>query len=242
MTYWNTVGFAELVDHLIENVEGFRYESCSEGGSMKDLFTATKASVINCDDSGDYMSLHMTFYDASYVFHPAQLQLPTVTGSFVQGNDRSTAYSFDYLYGLRASLVGGVMLNFHGDAVGDYATYWPYYVGDLYPNVMRPLIRNGNLYHILPRPDGVHWDGLQYVDLESENEIMGMVLLWKPSNEEGPQKTVKLRGLEADASYQLTFEDRKEQNAVYTGAQLMEGLTVTIEGDFGSEMIWISRA
>jgi hypothetical protein len=107
---------------------------------------------------------------------------------------------------------------------------------------MRPLIRNGNLYHILPRPDGVHWDGLQYVDLESENEIMGMVLLWKPSNEEGPQKTVKLRGLEADASYQLTFEDRKEQNAVYTGAQLMEGLTVTIEGDFGSEMIWISRA
>ena len=242
MTYWCTVGFGELVDHLIKNVENFRYESCSEGGSMKDLFTATKASIINCDDSGDYMSLHMTFYDASYVFHPAQLQLPTVTGSFVQGNDRSTDYSFDYLYGLRASLVGGVMLNFHGDAVGDYATYWPYYVGELYPNVMRPLIRNGNLYHILPRPDGVHWDGLQYIDLDSENEIIGMVLLWKPSNEEGSQKTIKLRGLDADASYQLTFQDRPEQNAVYTGAQLMEGLTVTIEGDFGSEMIWISHA
>jgi len=242
MTYWCTVGFGELVDHLIENVEGFRYESCSEGGSMKDLFTATKASVINCDDSGDFMSWHTTFYDSSYCIHPAQLQLPCVTARA----DANNAYGYyrgigNYEYGLRCALTGAVMVDMYADT--QYQDYWAYYIGDLYQNVMRPLIRNGNLYHILPRPDGVHWDGLQYIDLDSENEIIGMVLLWKPTDTEGPQKTVKLRGLNPEDSYQLTFEDRTEQNAVYTGAQLMEsGLTVTIEGESGSEMIWISHA
>ena len=245
VTYWCTVGFGELVDYLIENVPGFRYESCSEGGSMKDIYTMTKATVLNCDDCADFMSLHMSFYDASYCIHPAQIQLPTVTGSFVSGNYRSTPASRDYLYGLRCSLVGGVMLNFSGEETSgyEYETYWPYYVGDLYKNVMRPLIRNGNLYHILPRPDGVNWDGLEYIDLSSENDVIGMVLLWKPTDTEGPQKTVKLRGLDPDATYRLTFQDRTEQNADYTGAALMnEGLTVTIEGEFGSEMIWLSLA
>ncbi len=242
VSYWCTVGFGELVDYLTENVPGFRYESCSNGGSMKDLYTMTKASVVNCDDTGDYMSLHMSFYDASYCIHPAQIQLPTVTGSFIRGNDRSTDYSFDYLYGLRCSLVGGVMLNYHGEQQNEHETYWPYYL-KLYRETMRPLIRNGNLYHILPRPDGVHWDGLEYYDPDSTAEISGMILLWKPSEKEGPQKTVTLRGLDPDANYKLTFEDRKEQNATYTGAQLMtDGLTVTIDGAFGSEMIWISKA
>jgi hypothetical protein len=108
---------------------------------------------------------------------------------------------------------------------------------------MKPLIRYGDLYHILPRPDGVHWDGLEYIDVDSEREIKGLVMLWKPTNTEGPEKTVKLRGLEAETLYQLTFEDRPEQNCVKSGAELMEnGLTVVIEGEFGSEMIWISEA
>ncbi len=241
IAYWNTVGFAELVDHLLENIEGFRYESCSQGGSMKDLFTATKASIINCDDSSDFWSLHMSFYDGSYCLHPAQIQLPTDALTFTPGSPYFNNIG-DYEYGFRCTLTGGVMLsNWQGTSELD-KEYWNKYITDIYPNVMRPLIRNGNLYHILPRPDGIHWDGLQYVDLDSENEIMGMIMLWKPTNEEGEQKTIKLRGLDPEDSYQLTFMDRPEQNAVYTGAQLMEGLTVTIEGDFGSEIIWISHA
>ncbi len=243
MTYWCTVGFGELVDYLTENVDGFRLESCSEGGSMKDLFTATKASVINCDDSGDFMSWHTTFYDSSYCIPPAQLMLPCVTSRGDPNQPEFYRGIGDYEYSLRCALTGAVHLDMYGETEQQYKEYWPYYVDNLYKNVMRPLIKYGNLYHILPRPDFVHWDGLQYIDLDSENEIIGMVLLWKPTDTEGPQKTVKLRGLEADVSYQLTFEDRTEQNAVYTGAELMEnGLTVTIEGTSGSEMIWISRA
>ena len=244
ISYWSAVGFGELVDYLIETIPGFRYESCSNGGSMKDLYTMTKATVLNCDDSADYMSLHMSFYDASYCIHPAQIQLPTVTGSFIPGNKYSASTAPDYVYGLRCSLVGGVMLNWAGEG-GDHSyfdTYMPYYL-NLYRIVMRPLIRNGDLYHILPRPDGVHWDGLEYFDPESDNGIAGMVMLWKPGTREGNQKTIKLRGLDPDVLYTLSFEDRKEQNTSLTGAQLMnDGLTVTIDGDYGSEIIWISRS
>lgn len=97
--------------------------------------------------------------------------------------------------------------------------------------------------HILPRPDGVNWDGIEYVDADTEREIKGVVMLWKPTNTEGETKTIKLRGLISEVSYQLTFEDRPEQNKVMTGAELMEkGLSVTIQGDMGSEMVWITVA
>ena len=113
----------------------------------------------------------------------------------------------------------------------------------LYNEKMKPLIKYGDLYHILPRPDGENWDGLEYVDADTDREIKGLVMLWKPTNTEGETKTVKLRGLKADVSYQLTFEDRPEQNQVMTGAELMEtGLTVTIPGEMGSEMVFITEA
>ena len=43
-------------------------------------------------------------------------------------------------------------------------------------------------------------------------------------------------------NYQLTFEDRPEQNCTATGADLMsKGLDVTIEY-VGSELIWLTEA
>jgi len=240
--YWCTVGFRDVVDHLINNIDGFRYESCSSGGSMKDFFTMTKASVINCDDSANFMSLHMSFYDSSYCIHPAQLQLPCNAMSFTPGAQYYYGIG-DYDYGFRTILTGGVMLSNWTGTTQEDITYWEKYIPNIYNKIMKPLIRYGDLYHILPRPDGIHWDGLEYIDADSENVIKGLVMLWKPTDTEGPQKTVKLRGLESETVYQLTFEDRPQQNCRKTGAELMEnGLTVTIEGESGSEMIWISEA
>jgi hypothetical protein len=34
----------------------------------------------------------------------------------------------------------------------------------LYKNELRPLIRDARLYHVGARPDGVHWDGMEYWD------------------------------------------------------------------------------
>ncbi|MBR6709853.1 MAG: GH36 C-terminal domain-containing protein [Clostridia bacterium] len=240
--YWCTVGFSDLIDYLLENIPGFRYESCSSGGSMKDFFTMTKASVINIDDSADFMSAHMSFYDSSYCIPPAQLQLPVNAMTYTPGTQYYAGIG-NYLYGFRCTLTGAVMLsNWSGTPQRDIP-YWTYHIAEVYNQKMKPLIKYGDLYHILPRPDGIHWDGLQYVDVDAENEIKGLVMLWKPTDTEGPEKTVYLRGLDADTLYTLTFEDRPAQNCQKTGAELMEnGLTVTIAEESGSEMIWITEA
>ena len=176
--------------------------------------------------------------------HPTAypLQLPVNALTYTPGSEYYSGIG-DYLYGFRCTLTGAVMLSSWGGASQEDISYWDYYIKNLYNTVMKPLIKYGDLYHILPRPDGIHWDGLEYIDADSENEIKGMVLLWKPTDTEGVEKTVYLRGLDEKTIYNLKFEDRPEQNCTKTGAELMKkGLTVRIEGQSGSEMIWISEA
>ncbi len=250
--YWCTVGFSELVDHLYATVPGFRYESCSSGGSMKDLFTATKAVVINCDDAANYLSMRTTFYDSSYVIHPAQLQLPCNSDNFnpsangifhpkISADAADDGYDFtDAMMdmGYRTMMLGVPMFSSWTGTI-DRAYYEEY--GTMYTQKIRPLVRDGELYHILPRPDGVHWDGVMYADPDSENAIKGAVFLFKPSEEAGDSVTVQLRGLERNTTYHLTFEDHPEANYSATGAELMDvGVTATVKY-VGSEIIWITE-
>jgi alpha-galactosidase len=236
--YWCTVGFLEVVDYLYENLDYFRYESCSSGGSMKDLLTATRAVVINCDDSADFHSLKMSFYDSSYVIHPTQLQLPTNCLTYVHTSKYYSGVG-DYVYGLRSQLVGGVMLcNWEGGRDIETA-YWLKYL-KAYNARIKPLIRYGDLYHIFDRPDGIHWDGMAYIDADAESSTKGIVMLWKPTEQDGDTKTIKLRGLDASATYEVKFNDRTEQNVTMTGKELMEkGFEAKIEGKSGSEWVWI---
>ena len=71
---------------------------------------------------------------------------------------------------------------------------------------------------------------------------IGLVCLWKPTNEEGNTKVIKLRGLNEEDTYQLVFHDRPEQNMVKTGKELMdEGFPVTMDDESASEWVWIRR-
>ena len=249
--YWCTVGFKELASYLIENVEGFRYESCSSGGSMKDLFTATLATVINCDDAANYLSMRMSFYDSSYVIHPTQLQLPCNMDQFDPKQDTfypkvtSTCTDSDYDFrdamldmGFRTQMLGVPMYSsWKGKVLKEYLKEY----SDMYEQKIRPLVRDGGLYHILPRPDGVNWDGVMYADPDSANGIKGAVFLFKPSEQAENIKTVKFAGLDPAKTYKLTFEDRTEQNTTASGSELMEkGLAVMIKS-VGSEIIWITE-
>ncbi len=235
--YWCSVGFYELVDSLYENLDYFRYESCCSGGAMKDFSTMRRAVVLNCDDSADFLSLKMSFYDSSFCIHPAQLQLPVNAGSYTKGNERYAGGDHDY--GLRSQMVGAVMLsNWTGTQQADRES-WERHLG-IYQDRIRPLIKHGDLYHVLPRPDGINWDGFFYVDADAENETKGVLMIFKPTAKAGESTTVKLRGLERDTVYSVEYQDHTAQSTVKTGAELMdEGLTVTFTEDCTSDWIFI---
>lgn len=250
--YWCTKGFDEVITHLIENVPGFRYESCSSGGSMKDLYTGTVATVINCDDSANWLSLRTTFYDSTYVIHPTQLQIPVNINSFNTESpmfwpQTSTAYSGDgYDFhesmldmGFRSAILGPPMFaTFGGDMLREKVIEY----SAMYKERVRPIQRSGELYHILPRPDGVNWDGMMYADPDTDAEIKGIVFLFKPTDNAGNTKNVVLRGLDTGKTYKLSFEDNSDADCTMTGEKLMTGgIDVTIMG-IGSEIIWITEA
>ena len=109
----------------------------------------------------------------------------------------------------------------------------------LYKSQQRPILRGGHVYHILPRPDGVNWDGLQFFNTSLKR---GWVFLFKPKASAPERMTLKLKGLDRNTTYKLTFQDRTEQSTSRTGAELMDtGIAVTgLTGDYASEIIWIS--
>ncbi len=250
--FWCEEGFHEIIEYLQENVDGFRYESCSSGGGLKDLSTATVATVINCDDTSNYLSLRISFYDSTYIIHPAQLQLPCNPDTFntyietclpkydeADYPDDFDLHSAVLDMGFRSTVLGAPMWG--SWTVTLLLDYYEEYA-HMFSEKIRPLMRDGNLYHILPRPDGINWDGIMYADKDSENEIKGAVFLFKPSAEAEKVKNVALKGLDKNTLYSLTFEDRPEQNITATGEQLMsEGINVEIEY-VGSEIIWITEA
>ena len=135
------------------------------------------------------------------------------------------------------SAIKGYMIQSENDNVYLYEIY-----ENGYKEKIRPLVREAELYHILPRPDGVNWDGIMYADPDSANEIKGVVFLFKPSADVENVKNIVFDGLDESTVYQLTFEDRPEQNCTATGADLMtKGIDVEIKY-VGSEIIWITKA
>jgi len=111
---------------------------------------------------------------------------------------------------------------------------------DLYKKELRPLIRDANLYHVSPRPDGIHWDGLEYWDAERKR---GVVYAFRGTVEGEQRHSFQLKGLEPSVRYRLRFHDHTSTDRTITGEQLMrDGLPVTLKLPNSSELIFLEPA
>ena len=92
-----------------------------------------------------------------------------------------------------------------------------------------------SLYHIFPRPDDKNWDGLQYYDPTTGQ---GVIFIFKPA-EGANAMTIRLRGLDPQKVYRITFDDATNPTIEKTGAELIQGLAVTLKGAPISELVFI---
>jgi len=228
-----------VLDWLSENIPNYRYENCSGGAQWKDYATLRRASVQTVTDNiFSAIALRQAFYDASYVLPSAQLS---------QCNHWVTMKFDSFVYELRSGMQGAMFPAI--GAIGPQANsanivlpsdrqgWIPYMKSNvsLYKTQLRPLIREANIYHILPRPDGEHWDGIEYYNPKNQT---GAVMLFKPDSLPDT-RTIQFAGLDAKKEYILTFTDRPEQNTTLGGEELMEkGLKVNIKGKKQSEIIF----
>lgn len=254
--YLSHEGLLDILDYLITNRPGFRYEHCGNGGLLKDFTTLQRISVFTNEDSGGPEYHRESFYSCSYMINPVQIktdigmnlgphgEVPNNAGYSPNGgviNDSPEWVS----YTLRTGFMGANMATnwcfYTPNQIEGVKRHWP-----LYKSRQRPILRGikpgdraADVYHILPIPDGVNWDGIEYFN-RSLNK--GSILLFKASETVAGSKIIKLRGLNKKETYTLTFEDRKEQSRKIRGEELMEkGIEVKgMNGKYASEIVWIN--
>jgi len=230
--YWGYVDFWKKIDNLLAARPGFRWENCLGGGSLKAFKDCERMSFITTSDTPEPLDYKKALYPNSYMINPLQLK-----------SDCYCRNAFE----LRCAMMGSILtevpetpsnLLIMGTVPNSMVTediMKKHFL--LYKAKQAPILRGADVYHILPMPDGKNWDGLEYFNTSIRK---GSVFLFKPTDMGGDSKVIKLKGLDRETAYSLTFQDRPEQNITKTGAFLMDtGLSVTMAGKYVSEIIWI---
>jgi len=190
-------------------------------------------TFMTTEDFAKAITYRQAFYGNSYVLNPVQLKADIAVD---WGDAHTLAWA---KYNFRSGLLGTIMvcgstriLNAQEEEVARET--W-----GLYQTKQRAILRGGNVYHILPFPDEVDWDGMQFY-----NPALGQgsVLLFKAATNAPETKNIKLKGLNRKTKYTLNFQDRKDNNVVMTGAELMDtGMRVTgMSGAYATEIVWLT--
>jgi alpha-galactosidase len=198
---------------------------------MVDFGAAAHGDYFSITDIYDPLSNRRAFYDASYVLPAAMLE------SYVEKWPAPRRETF--LYMLRSGMMGWFTLMLDTSAWTREEHEAAREAIALYKRELRLLIRDARLYHVSARPDGVHWDGMEYWDPARGR---GVVFAFRGSVPDEPEHRFVLAGLESGKSYRLHFQDGSAPDRRATGAELMgAGLAVRLQGALSSELVFLSE-
>ena len=231
VSYHATRSYYSVYEQLRREHPGLLLEICNDGGRMVDFGSAAHGDYFSITDIYDPLSNRRAFYDTSYALPPAMLE------SYVEKGPAPKLENF--LYMLRSGMMGWMTLMLD-------TTTWTREQHDaarraiaLYKEKLRPLIRDGNLYHVSDRPDGVHWDGIEYFD---PGRKRGVVFAFRGSGAEELTHLFVLKGLDSSKRYRLHFEDGSTADIKMTGADLSSsGLNVALSKPYSSELVFLEE-
>ena len=225
-----TRAYYDLMQGLRKRHSNLLLEICNDGGRMVDFGSAAHGDYFSITDTYDPLSNRRAFFDASHVLPPAMLE------TYVEQWPTPTLDAFRYM--LRSGLMGWFTLMTdssqwtHEQHLAARAEF------DLYKRELRPLIRDADLYHVSERPDGVHWDGIEYF---SPSRARGVLYAFRGSGE-GASRRFRLRGLDPRQRYRIRFQDRgKSGDDIVRGEELLRlGVNVRLAEPLSSEMVFFS--
>ena len=199
---------------------------------MVDFGSASHGDYFSITDVYDPLSNRQAFYDASQVLPAAMLE------DYVEKWPTPTLQNFRYM--LRSGMMGWLTImqdtnawtpEQHAAASAEFA---------LYKQRLRPLIRDADLYHLSARPDGAHWDGLEYFDPKAER---GVVYAFRGTMQDEAQHGFVLRGVRGDRSYRVHFQDGSSPDVTLRGQDLLtSGLQVSLKSVNSSELVFLEQA
>lgn len=228
VSYHAVRSYYDIYSKMREKHPGLLFEICNDGGRMVDFGTAAHGDYFSITDTYDPLSNRRAFYDTSHVLPAAMLE------SYVEKWPTPRIENFRYM--LRSGMMGWLTIMQDTNAWSAEQHAEAKKQIDLYKSELRRLIRDANLYHVSARPDGVHWDGIEYWD---PHQNQGAVYAFRGTTETEKMHSFVLQGLDPAAQYSLRFHDSGESRTA-TGEQLMGGgLNVSLEVPNSSELIFI---
>ncbi len=229
VSYHAVRAYYDIYSKLRHDHPGLLFEICDDGGRMVDFGSAAHGDYFSITDTYDPLSNRRAFYDTSHVLPAAMLE------SYVEKWPTPRVENFRYM--LRSGMMGWLTIMIdtnswspeqHAEAKKEIA---------LYKKELRPLIRDASLYHVSPRPDGVHWDGIEYWDSDRQR---GVVYAFRGTIEGEKTHSYTLQGLQPSSRYVLKFNDHTSRDRTVTGRELMKGgLKVNLPLPNTSELIFV---
>ena len=232
VSYHATRAYYELYAGLRRRNPSLLFEICNDGGRMVDFGSASHGDYFSITDSYDPVSNRRAFFDASHLLPTAMLE------DYVEKWPTPNIESFRSM--LRSGMMGWLTVmqdtsswtaEQHAAAKEEFA---------LYKSVLRPFIRDADLYHISQRPDGVHWDAMEYV---LPQHGTGVVYVFRGSDLTEKTHRFPLRGVLPGRRYRLRFHDHSSPDQTIDGKSLLtRGLEVHLPESNSSELVFIDEA
>jgi len=205
-------------------------EICNDGGRMVDFGSAAHGDYFSITDTYDPLSNRRAFYDASHVLPPAMLE------AYVEKWPTPQIENFRYM--LRSGMMGWLTIMLDTTAWNEEEHAAAKLEIKLYKEQLRPLIRDAALYHIAPRPDGLHWDGIEYFDSKREK---GVVYAFRGSNPGDDNYVFRVKGVAPAKTYRLHFQDGSAPDRSIAGRDLLDsGVALHLPIPNSSELVFIN--
>jgi alpha-galactosidase len=187
--YAATMGFYEICEGLRRKFPHLLIENCMDGGHIMDFGVARLTHFTSLTDYCDALRSRITLYGATYPF-PAY-----ACEGYMEGD---AAVPAEFLF---RSFMPGLWSNSADLAAWDAPTREVARRHIALYKQLRPLIRDGDVYHILPQPTGRDWDGIEYYDPERGQ---GVAFIFRPRSPDA-RRRIRLAGLE-DGPYEVRVE------------------------------------
>ena len=231
VSYHASRAYYRLYSELRQKHPALLLEVCNDGGRMVDFGSAAHADYFSITDTYDPLSNRRAFHDTSYVLPPAMLE------TYVEKWPAPTIGNIRYM--LRSGMMGWLSIMLDTTVWSPEQRHAAQQEFALYKSALRPLIRDADLYHISARPDGVHWDAIEYFD---PARAAGVVYAFRGSIADESTHIFLLKGLRSDRNYRLRFHDQSSPDATVPGQQLLRsGLPVVLNAPYNSELIFLSE-
>ena len=232
VSYHAVRAYYDIYSKMRQDHPGLLFEVCNDGGRMVDFGSASHGDYFSITDTYDPLSNRRAFYDTSHVLPTPMLE------SYVEKWPTPRIENFRYM--LRSGMMGWLTIMTDTNAWSPEQHAEAKKEIDLYKRELRPFIRDASLYHVSPRPDGVHWDGIEYWDTDRQR---GVVYAFRGTIAGENTHTYALRGLQRSGRYLLKFYDHSASDRTVTGRELMtRGLEVMLPLPNSSELIFVERA